>query len=285
MGKTIVSVVIMGIVLSGVFLVLYFAEGQDTLGPSATPARAADNSGKKGEEIKFTGEPVKNLADINKRLLAHDTEISRLRDENSALKKELAQMKKGLGLRVNPEAAPPALDGDGKYDPIPGGNTLLGAFPGAREDIKEILQEIKREGMVNRRAKNDERMRLQLGKMINKFANRYGWDAGMKAQVEGIVMDRQDRIRELLSSLDPETASPQERKQVKQQVNGILKDAGDQLSALVGEEAFKAMQKLISPDLKKRNQRPGRAGGMRPEKRNKTGGRNKDGGWNRPRNR
>jgi uncharacterized coiled-coil protein SlyX len=276
----------MGIVLSGVFLILYFAEGQDTLGPSAAPAHAADSPGKKSEEIKFTGEPVKNLEDINKRLLAHDTEISRLRDENSALKKELAQMKEKLGSRVNPEAGPIPLDGDGKYAAIPGGNSLLGAFPGAKEDIKEILQDLQKDERANRRSKNDERMRQQLGKMIDKFSDKYGWNPGMKAQVEGIVMDRQDRIRELLSGLDPETASPQERKQVKQQVNGILKDAGDQLSALVGNEAFKAMQKLISPDLKKRNQKAGRAGGMRPERRgNKAGNRNNDGGWNRQRNR
>jgi len=284
MGKTIVSVVIMGIVLSGVFIVLYFAEGQDSLGPSATPARAADNSEEKSGEIKFAGDPVKNLDEINRRFLNFNSELSRLKDENNTLKKKVAKLEDELGKRAaaNPGAEPPSLDGEGKYAAIPGGNSLLGAFPSAKEDIKEILKAIKYDEMADRRAKNDERMREQMARMLDKVADKYGWDTGMKSQVEGLVIDRQDRIRELFSSLDPQTASQEERKNIKKQVNEIVKDSNDQLAALVGNDTFKELQKFLSPNLKNKNQKAGRAGGMRPERRNKASGRNKS-GWNRPR--
>jgi hypothetical protein len=269
----------MGAVLSGVFLVIYFAGGKgDNFGAGpATPAQAADQKKNTAGEIAFSSDPVKNLDEVNARLKSMADDIARLRDENGKLKADLAKVKEELGNRpaVDPGAPAPNLDDLPEYANVPGGNSILAAFPNAKDDIKEILEQIHGENRDNQREKLIERARENIGKMLNKMAEKHNWDAATRDQVAGILRDRQDRIKQIFAGVNRENSTPEERKQAKQDANQLLKDTGDQISALVGEEAAKEMMKFLNPK-NRNNLKPNRAGGVRAPRRDRGGG-NK--GW------
>ncbi|MHC4662561.1 MAG: hypothetical protein ACYS8W_12810 [Planctomycetota bacterium] len=278
MGKLIITVLLTGAVVAGVFVVLFFAgKNGDTLGPPLPGSiRAGDEKpGKADSELKFTGEGAANLAEINARLKNHDSELAKLKDENTKLKKEIAELKKGSlasASDLGPDAPPLPLDG-GKAAELPsGGNSLLAAFPSAKEDIKEIIKDIRQEDHQDRNRMMRERMTEEIPKMAQKLAEKFEWDTATQNQVADILLDRHTRVQEILQGRNPRELSEEERRDLHQQVGEIMKDTNDRLQALVGEETFKELMPILNPGQQQGGRQPGmqpgqggrRPGGMQP---------------------
>jgi predicted transcriptional regulator len=288
MGKTILTAVITGAILSVVFLVLYSSQKNgDSLGPdSAGSTRAADPvSSADGSEIKFLKD-ARSLTEVNAKLRTLNDEIERLKDENDKLRKEFAQIKEDLGnglatAGVSPTSPPPALKDDTGPGTPPGGNAIIAAFPSAKEDIKEIIQSITKEDHETRREKMNENALEGIPKGAARLAEKFGWDAATQEQFANIILDRHTRVHELTSGVKPEELSDEERRNLHESVRDIVNESNEKLKSLVGENTYKELQPFINPQRGQGGRGPGGPGpgGRRPGG-NRPGG-NQPGGQNR----
>ncbi|TET35040.1 MAG: hypothetical protein E3J72_12965 [Planctomycetota bacterium] len=278
MGKTILTAVITGAILSVVFLVLYSSqEKRSSLGPdSAGSIRAADlGSSAGGSEIEFLKD-ARNLTEVNAKLRTLNDEIERLKDENDRLGKEFARIKEDMGkgpaaAAVSPTSPPPALEDDTGPAAPPGGNAIMAAFPSAKEDIREIIQNITREDQEVRREKMNEKALEGIPKGAARLAEKFGWDAATQEQFANIILDRHTRVQELTSGVRPEELSDDERRELQERVRDIVNESNEKMRSLVGEETYKELQPFINPKPGQRGPRPGgpgpggrRPGGQRP---------------------